>query len=47
MPGCGNTLDVLFAVEKQAEKSAKKVLDALPWDRINNIALELLGAKIC
>jgi hypothetical protein len=39
-------LDILLAVEEEAQKRAKEVLDALAGNRLDNVALELLGAKI-
>ena len=42
----GYALDILLAVEEQAQQRAEEVLDALARNRLDNIALELLGAKI-
>jgi hypothetical protein len=36
----------LLAVEEEAQKRAKEVLDALAGNRLDNVALELLGTKI-
>jgi hypothetical protein len=42
-----NVLDILLAVQEQAQQGAQKMLDALAWNRLNNIALQLLGPEIC
>lgn len=39
-------LDILLAVEEEAQKRAEEVFDALAWDCLDDVALELLRAKI-
>ena len=41
-----DVLDILLAVQEQAQKGAEEMLDALAWNRIDDVTLELLGAKI-
>jgi hypothetical protein len=42
----GYALDILLAVEQEAEERAQEVLDAFAGNRLDNVALELLGTEI-
>lgn len=44
---CCHVLDILLAVQEEAEKSAEEVLDALARYRLDDVTLELLRAEIC
>lgn len=40
-----DVLDILLPVQEQPQKGAQEVLNAFPWDMIDNIALQLLRSK--
>lgn len=41
-----NILDVLLAVQQESQQGAQKVLDAVARYRVDDIALQLLGAEV-